>query len=311
MRKEELYYDSRDEVSRIHAIKWIPDNKPRAIFQIIHGMQEYADRYHEFATYLAEQGYLVIANDNLGHGLSADKDSLGYICKMDAVTVLVRDVHRLKKMVQEEYPGTPIIILGHSMGSFIFRNYLCRYGTGIQGAIIMGTGAQSIPTLIACKLVSSIISFFRGDHYHSKMMDILGFGAYCKRIENPSSSLAWLSVREDNVRAYEADEFCGIPFTVNGYKTLSNLVSGAQNQKNLDKMPKDLPILLISGAEDPVGHYGKDVEDLYHRFCKMGLTNVSKKIYPVLRHEILNEDNRKDVYKEVYDWSEAVILNGN
>ena len=311
MRKEELYYDSRDEVSQIHAVRWIPDDKPRAIFQIIHGMQEYADRYNDFATYLAEQGYLVIANDHLGHGLSSTRENYGYFCHLDPKTVVVRDVHRLKKMTQEQYPGIPIILLGHSMGSFILRNYLCRYGTGIQGAIIMGTGAQPAVTLNLCIFLCNIIGLFHGERYHSTFMDKLGFGAYCKKIENPASPLAWLSAREDNVHAYEADDMCGQPFTLNGYKTLSNLIKGAQKQKNLDKMPKNLPLFLIAGGEDPVGHYGKDVLKLNDRFHKMNMQDVTCDILPGLRHEVLNEDSRQEVYEKVYDWAESVILKRN
>ena len=150
-RKEEFYFDSRDGEHRLHAVKWIPEaQKPVCVVQIIHGMTEYVDRYDEFADYLAKRDILVVGDDHLGHGKSVrEGETYGYFCREDAATVLVRDEHRLKKMTQEQYAGVPYIILGHSMGSFILRNYLTRYGSGIDGAVIMGTGMLSKPMLYA------------------------------------------------------------------------------------------------------------------------------------------------------------------
>ncbi|NTV79449.1 MAG: alpha/beta hydrolase [Clostridiales bacterium] len=141
VRKEELFYSSRDNRTNIHAIKWIPQTQsPIAILQIVHGMAEHIECYDYFARYMAKKGILVVGEDHLGHGGSIGSDGMsGYFCKDDPATVVVRDVHRLKKMIQEEYPGVPYVILGHSMGSFILRNYLCRYGTGIQAAVITVT----------------------------------------------------------------------------------------------------------------------------------------------------------------------------
>ena len=311
IKREDIYYDSRDEVSRIHAVCWIPEERPKAIFQIIHGMQEYAARYDEFATYLAGKGYLVVAEDHLGHGLSSKPEDYGYFCEDDAPTVVVRDVHRLKKMVQEQYPGIPIILMGHSMGSFILRNYLCRYGTGIQGAIIMSTGSMSGFVLQSGVFMSKFIAAFESEglHYRSPMMENISFGSYNKRIANPKTKLDWLSANEENVQEYIADKMCGVPFTLNGYITLFRLIKGAQKQKNLDKMPKDLPILITGGADDPVGHYGKDLTSLFGKYSKMHIQDVTLKMYSGLRHEILNESNKLEIYADVYNWTEAVIMN--
>lgn len=311
VKREELTYASRDEISTIHAVRWIPDtteyDKPKCIFQIVHGMQEYALRYDEFATWLAERGFLVIANDHLGHGLSSDKENYGYFCDHDAPTVVVRDVHRLKKMTQEQYPGIPIVILGHSMGSFILRNYICRYGTGIQGAIIMGTGSQPAFMLRTGLMLTGIIKAFEGKKYRSPFMENMAFGAYTKRIPDQKTSLDWLSVREENVQAYIADEMCGCPFTLNGYQTLFGLIKGAQSRKNLQKMPKELPVFFVAGAEDPVGHYGRDVMQVAGLFRKLGMQNVNDKLYEGSRHEILNEEDRETVYGDIYQWTKKTI----
>ena len=139
MNRTDFYFDSRDNESKIHAIKWVPDTDPVGILVLVHGMAEHLGRYEHFAKYMCDRGFVVAGNEHLGHGGSVGSNPKGYFCKRDPATVVVRDVHRLKKTVQAEYPGLPIFLFGHSMGSLIARNYLTRYGTGINGAIICGT----------------------------------------------------------------------------------------------------------------------------------------------------------------------------
>lgn len=195
VKREELYFHSRDNVNKIYAMQWIPEGKkPICILQIIHGMAEYIERYEEFASFLAEKGVLVVGEDHLGHGKSvAENGTYGYFCERDAATVIVRDTHRLKKIVQEKYPGVPYIILGHSMGSLMLRNYLCRYGTGIQAAIIMGTGMQSKALLQAGKVVLAIQKALFGSKHPSGLMNILCFGSYTKRIAGAKTPMDWLT----------------------------------------------------------------------------------------------------------------------
>ena len=157
MKKEEFYFLSRDNETKIHAVKWIPDTEPVCILQVVHGMAEYVERYERLAKLLTDNGILVTGEDHLGHGKSLGADGCkGYFCRKDAATVVVRDVHRLKKTVQEQYPGIPYLIMGHSMGSFILRNYLCRYGTGIDGAVVMGTGMQPKAMVCVAKAVAKL-----------------------------------------------------------------------------------------------------------------------------------------------------------
>ena len=158
VKKEDFYFDSRDGEHKIHAVRWIPDiDKPACILQVVHGMAEYIDRYDDFARFLADRGILVVGDDHLGHGKTVNPgEPYGYFCKEDAPTVLVRDEHRLKKMMHEQHVGVPYIILGHSMGSFITRNYLLKYGRGIDGAIIVGTGMQPKPVLKCALAVAAV-----------------------------------------------------------------------------------------------------------------------------------------------------------
>lgn len=304
VQKEEFYFDSRDRESKIHAVKWISDvEKPVCILQIIHGMAEHIDRYDEFARYLAKKGILVVGEDHLGHGKSvAEGGTFGYFCEHDAANVVVRDVHRLKKIMQEQYPGVLYLILGHSMGSFILRNYLFRYGSGINGAIIAGTGMQSKGTVFMARTVTAVQKFFLGSKHIGKFVDKASFGSYNKKIENPKTGFDWISREESNVQRYMDDPLCGFVFTLNGFATLFKLIYNCHDPENLEKMPKQLPIMLIAGSDDPVGDYGQGVEKVYRSYLEHGMQNVQMKLYEKDRHEILNETDREMVYDDIYRW---------
>lgn len=304
VRKEEFYFDSRDRESRIHAIKWIPDvETPVCIFQIVHGMAEYIDRYDEFARFLAQKGILVVGEDHLGHGKSVEKGGIyGYFCEQDAANVIVRDVHRLKKIMQEQYPGVMYLILGHSMGSFILRNYLFRYGSGINGAVIVGTGMQSKGTVLAAKMLTAIQKVFCGAKHTGKMIDKLAFGSYNKKFAPAKTDFDWLSREEANVERYIEDPLCGFVFTLNGFAALFQLIYNCHDKNSIESMPKQLPILLIAGAEDPVGDYGRSVQKVYQSYIDMGMQNVQMRLYEDDRHELLNETDRVRVFEDVYRW---------
>ena len=309
VRKEELTYDSRDRKTKIHAIRWIPSDKPIAIIQIVHGMQEYVDRYDEFARFMAERGILVAGNDHLGHGGSVHEgDTYGYFCQGDAATVLVRDVHRLKKMNQEEYPGIPVIILGHSFGSFVVREYLTRYGTGIDAAIILGTGMQSLGLVRFAKCLASCIQFFGGPRYRSRLINYIAFGKYLAKIPNAKTKQDWLSHNDTNIDAYVKDPACNFIFTLNRFLTMGELVKRTQSGDKIEDIPKDMPILLTSGVEDPVGDYGAGVQKLYELYQKEHhFTKVEIKIYEGFRHELLQETGRQQVFEDQYNWIRKVI----
>lgn len=304
IRKEEFTFDSRDGQTKLHAVRWVPEGKVVCILQIVHGMAEYVERYEAFAQHMAERGILVTGEDHLGHGKSVPEGgTYGYFCKQDAATVVVRDVHRLKKMTQEEYPGVPYVIWGHSMGSFILRNYLYRYGTGIQGAIICGSGFMPMPVIMCAKAAAKVQKLFTGDKHVSKLLDKLAFGTYNKRISQPKTRFDWLAAKESVVEKYMQDPFCGFTFTVNGFETLFELLKRAHTTENMQKIPKELPAFFIAGEEDPVGDYGEGVKRLYQDYTdSLGMKNVSLKLYAGDRHEVLNENDRQQVYEDIYPW---------
>ncbi len=304
MIKEEFYFDSRDGENRIHAVRYTPDDgNVRGIVQIVHGMAEYVERYENLAEFLTKRGILVTGEDHLGHGKSVSEGgSFGYFCEQDPATVVVRDVHRLKKITEEQYPQVPYIILGHSMGSFIARNYLCRYGSGIGGAVIVGTGMQSAGLIFASKAMAGIQKLFCGSKHVSHFIDKAAFGGYNKRIDSPRTSSDWLSRNTENVDRYIEDELCGFTFTVNGFQTLIELIRRLQKQENLEKVPQNLPILMVSGAEDPVGDYGKGVHKACDSLKRAGVKNITVKLYENDRHELLNEDDAEVAMEDIWQW---------
>lgn len=309
MGKEEFYYDSRDGVSRLYAVRYVPDAEVRCVVQIVHGMAEHMGRYEEFAQYLAAQGFVVTGEDHMGHGKSVGKDGrFGYFCEQDPATVLVRDVHRLKKSTQELYPGVPYVILGHSMGSFIVRNYMCRYGTGIAGAVIMGTGMQPKKLLNMSKSLANLQKTFLGPRHVSEWIDKLAFGKYNEGIDDPRTPFDWLSADARRVDSYIADPLCGFTFTANGFATLFELILRLYREEYLEKIPKHLPVLMLSGTVDPVGDYGKGVRKAYDSLCEAGLDNIQIKLYEGGRHELLNDIDRNKVFGDIGEWIEKYIL---
>ena len=311
MIKKEFYFDSRDGKNKIHAVRWMPDSQSVAVcvVQVVHGMAEYAERYEEFAQFMTDRGIVVTGEDHLGHGKSVgEKGTYGYFCEQDPATVLVRDVHRLKKITQELYPGVPYVILGHSMGSFITRNYMYRYGTGIAAAVVMGTGMQPMAVLKISKAIARLQRFFCGPAHVSRLIDKLAFGSYNKRIENARTPFDWLSRDAERVDRYIADPMCGFVFTVNGFSTLFELISRLYRRENLEQIPRNLPVYMVSGTGDPVGGYGKGVQKAYDSLREAGLENIELKLYEGGRHELMNETNRTEVMQGIYEWLKRTVL---
>ncbi len=302
MKRSDFYFDSRDNESRIHAVEWLPDMSPVGILVIVHGMAETIDRYEPFAEFMCDRGYIVAGNEHLGHGLSKSQGPNGYFCKRDPATVVVRDVHRLKKMIQEKYPGLPIFMMGHSMGSLIARNYLTRYGTGIDGVVISGTLMMSKVTIGIMGLMCGLLKLIQGSKHPSVLMNRLAFGSYCKRIENPRTPFDWLTRDNDIIDAYMANPDCGFLFTLNGFSTLKELLKRLHDRELLEKIPKDIPVFFVYGSEDPCGEYGAAVREVISQYKELGIKDVSERCYEGDRHEILNELDRDTVMKDIYDW---------
>ena len=215
-------------------------------------------------------------------------------------------------MTQEEYPGIPCFIIGHSFGSFVAREYITRYGTGIKGAIIQGTAFMPGSTV---RSLSSLVSFLQvvmGEKYRSDMINNMAFKGYLKKIPNPRTKQDWLSHNEESVDKYIADPACNFVFTLNGFKTMAELLKRVQDMDKMEDIPKDLPILITAGKDDPVGDYGAGPEKLYNIYKNdLQIKNVDLKLYDGMRHELQQEIGREKVFADQYEWLKKVIDSGS
>lgn len=299
MIKEETYFKSKDGQTEIHAIKWIPDEKPLAVLQICHGMVEHIERYDEFARYLAQRGYLVVGNDHLGHGKSVtDEEKYGYFSDENGEENVVEDMHTLYTLVSRENEGVPYYLLGHSMGSFLTRKYITLYGSELKGVLIVGTAYKPVMITSAGMTMCRMIASSKGWYYRSNFIDNMGMGSYNKQFGEKSGK-EWLSRNPENVKKNLADPLCNFRFTLNGYYNLFKVLNFVCRQSAVDMVPKDLPVLFLAGEKDPVGDFGKGVKKVFEMFRACGIESVQMKLYRDDRHEILNEVDREEVYEDV------------
>ncbi len=281
----------------------IPDN-PRAILQICHGMCEYFERYREFVDFIKLAGFAVCGHDHVGHGQSAASDErLGYFGPKDGHRVLALDAHSVSVYAKDKLPGLPLFLLGHSMGSFVARDYISEYGDELAGAIIMGTSGPN-PALGAGLTLAKMLRKTKGELYRSALLDRLAFGNYNKRIKPCRSTYDWLSRDMKCVAKYADDKYCAFMFTVSGFVDMFTLLGRVNEPGWAATVPTDLPLLLVAGEADPVGDYGKGVRVVHSRLEAAGVEDLRLKLYPEMRHEILNEVGREGVYTDLLLWLE-------
>lgn len=294
-------------VGTLHCCRWTPTGEIKGIVQIVHGIAEYIERYDDFAEYLCSLGYMVVAEDHMGHGQSVNGRGVkGYF--HGGWFRAVDDSYQLLRSTMKANPGIPYVLFGHSMGSFMARTILCRYpGSGVSAAVICGTGWQPRGILTvgitACKLVCKAI----GEEKPSQKLENMVFGGYNKKISNPRTPYDWLTKDETVVDAYIAHPMCGFTPCCGLLRDMMQGISYIEKPQSLDVMNKELPVLFIAGEEDPVGSYGKGVEQTAEHFRKAGMKNVTCKLYPNDRHEILNETDKQTVYQNVSGWLSQVL----
>ena len=311
-----LEFTSHDGKTRINAKLWTcarfgtPDapgaEAPKAVIQIVHGMAEYIDRYDDLAGYFVSRGFVVCAEDHIGHGGSvASEKDLGHMPVKGGKQILMCDVDKLRKMVSGFFPGVPYVLYGHSMGSFIVRDYVARAGEGLAAVVLTGTG--NIPELLSAlgRKLAGVFAKVRGERFHSKQIDNMAVGGYDKFIPNARTQQDWLSTDPAVVDAYIADPMCGFMFTVGGYATLFELTRDVVTTECAQHTPKDVPFLFASGADDPVGEMGKGVKAAAELLRDAGVEQVDCELYPGMRHEIHNEIGHEQVYADLADWIEA------
>lgn len=272
--------------------------------QIVHGVAEYVDRYDDFACYLADHGFLVTGEDHLGHGKTVTDGQYGFFAEENGWELVARDIHELRVIQGEKYPGIPYFILGHSMGSMLTRFYLINWPGTISGAIISGTGQVAAPLMAFGKWFAGWKCKQQGANSVSATMEKLSFGAYNKQFAPVRTSADWISRDEKVVDAYMADPLCQFSASVGLFRDMLGGIQFITNKTNLKKMDPTTPVYIFSGDKDPVGDNGKGVRKAYDFFIEAGCTDVTLKLYREGRHEMFNEINREEVYADTLAWLE-------
>lgn len=299
----DFYFRSSTARNTIRARKCVPDGAPRAVVQIVHGIAEHIERYDDFMRFLAENGIVAVGDDHLGHGKSVtEPGDLGFFNDKDGWDYAVMDEERLHNQMREEYPDVPYIFFGHSMGSFLARTLIIKCPDKYDAAILSGTGHQSKALVYAGGLLANLTVKLKGARADGQQLNDVAFGTYLSHITDPRTPFDWLTRDEAAVDKYIADPMCGFVCTASLYRDMMDGVKFITTQSNIDKMDKTKPIYFMSGAEDPVGDYGVGVDRAYKAFCKAGLHDVKIRLYPGGRHEMLNETNHLEVYKDILDW---------
>ena len=307
MIKDEFTYLSADKKTNIHAITCLPkDNQFTRVFQIIHGMCEYIERYIPFIEYLTTKGFVVVGHDHLGHGQSVNNpDDLGYFGEPDPSDLLIKDIHSLRKITEKKFPNLPYFICGHSMGSYLLRQYICDYSKGLAGIIIIGTGYMSPCESLMSLGFLNFMACIKGMRHRSKLAKKISIemGPYKKYDhENKDVNNSWVTRDPEIVRQYYNDKKCQFDFTINGFYGLVQAIRYSCNPSNVARIKKDIPILFVSGDNDPVGNNGDGVKKSYEIMKLVGSVDVTLKLYEGSRHEVLNELNRKEVFEYILNW---------
>lgn len=295
----------RENGYEIDCICWLAEN-PKAVVQIAHGMTEYKERYDDFARFLNSKGYTVYANDHRGHGKSAN-GKLGFFAYESGWEKVCDDLHALTLEIKKREGNKPIFLFGHSMGSFISRDYIQKYGSEIKGVVLSGTaGNPGLKGYIGRYIAENHAKKYGRDEKGIKL-DEMAFGKYNNKFKPRRTKFDWLSRDEKQVDIYVNDPLCGFVCTNQFYVDLLGGLIKISKKREIKKIPKSLPVFLVSGTKDPVGEYKKGVLKTYLRYSKCGIKNVRYKFYEGARHELVNEINKEEVYNDILMWLEDNI----
>lgn len=303
--KKDAYYISSTAINKIHCCIWQDDEKEyKGIFQIAHGVSEHIERYDEFARFLAGNGYIVCGNDHLGHGKSVDSlDDLGFFAEENGDVRMVDDMHILYNIMHKRYPELPYFLFGHSMGSFCARVYATAFYNELSGLILCGTGELPSAAVVLEEPVNYLCKKLgaRASIPGSLLDKLTNLG-----IKDARTDKDWLSRRTENVDSYIADPLCGNALKLGGLRDLLSLANTCCTDEWAFLIPPTIPILLVSGAKDPIGFNGKGVINVCDNLEDAG-HEPKVILYPGDRHEILNEDDRENVYKDILSFVDGII----
>lgn len=304
--KKEQFFQKMDDGIEIYVIRWIPENRAiKGIIQLSHGMIEHSLRYEEFAKAATDAGFIFNAHDHRGHGQTAERaieQGTGNFGIIDSFPRVVSDLDEVILKCQHDYPNVPTVLLSHSFGSFVAQSYIEKYASHINACILCGTRGPNKIEVLSGQIMSHFFCALFGRKYISIILHNLIFGSSNKKIHTPKTKSDWLTRDSGSIEKYLNDKWCTFTPTSGFFCDMLDGLSEIHAQKAIDAIPKSLPIFLISGDADPIGSYGKTVKKLYELYKKTGLENVSLKLYPDARHELLNEINKAEVTSDIIEW---------
>ncbi|MGM9746566.1 MAG: alpha/beta fold hydrolase [Paludibacteraceae bacterium] len=276
------------------------DVTPKAIVQIVHGMCEHKERYLPFMQYLNTRGYICIVHDHRGHGKSIrSADDLGYFYD-GGYTAMIDDAHAVTAWAKQHFPRLPLYLFGHSMGSMVVRAYTKRYDSELSGLIVCGSPSYNAGS-IAGRGVAKLLSLLRGNHHRSAFIQKLAFGNYNQKFGQVQSPNAWICSDPEIVAWYDANPLCNFTFTVNGFDNLFALMRDAYSLKQWAMAQPQLPVLFVSGADDPCLISPAKFDQAVSLMRQVGYEHVTSKLYAGMRHEILNEQGKEQVWRDIAD----------
>ena len=300
-------YQTMSDDASVAMYTWLPEQAPKAVLHIVHGMAEHALRYDDFAKTACKRGFVVVASDHRGHGKTGEKNGLtGYLADGDGFERVVDDQKEINAEIRKRYPCLPVVIIGHSFGSFVTQEYIERYGATVKAAALIGSAGPN-PSVSVALLLANLNCAFKGRKSATKFMNALIFGSYNSRVKNPRTVFDWLSRDEREVKKYIDDEYCGFICTAGFFQDFMRGLKRLHTQAALTGIPTDLPVLITAGAEDPVSNGGKTLKNLYRIYQDIGMQDVTLKLYENARHEILNEINKEEVKADILGWIEKKI----
>lgn len=298
-KKYEGFFESEADGLNISVLAVMPEEKPyRGILQLVHGMSEYKERYLPFMEFMAEQGFLTVIHDHRGHGKSIrTKDDLGYMYGGGAEAML-KDIETVNRDVRKEFPELPLILFGHSMGSLAVRAFAREHDDCMDMLIVCGSPSNNQARPLG-EAIARVEGAVFGPAHKSKVLETLSFGGHVMKFRKDETCTSWVCSNKEAADAYEASEFCGFTFTDDGYLAVFELMKRAYDVKHWNCTNPKMPVLFVSGADDPclinVRHFAKTVQAMR----SAGYLDVKGKLYPGMRHEILNETNKKKVYRDI------------
>lgn len=303
-----MEYIKMSDNTNVALHSWLPDdiNNINYVIVISHGMTEYGLRYEDFAKEFIKYNCAVYAHDHRGHGYTANTEAaLGYLADKYGFVKVVSDLSQIIDYVKLKHPNKKVFVLGHSFGSFVLQSYIEDINKKVDGCILSGTAGPRVALGNLLKNVSKLMCFFFGKKNKAKFLTFLSFGTYTKRIPKDDPCQSWLSRDGEFLKKYESNKYCGFVCSNLFYVDLGYALATIHLKNNIKKIPIDLPILFITGTEDPVGGYTKTVKKLASIYRKNGIKDVKEIYYEGARHEPLNEINRQEVYKDVIQWIKA------